>query len=203
MEQSHEGHGPDHHRQETTVPTRVLRDEHRVVQLVVQAMAREADAVAGGAPVGRQRVADMIDFTRSFTDGCHHLKEERLLFPRLRERSPGAEAPIAMMLAEHELGREHMRAIEAAPPPPPDGDREASADVAANLRDYASLLETHIRKEDSVLFPLADRILTAEDRAHLAKEFELVEAEEVGAGVHERYHALAEELAGGGHSHSG
>jgi len=46
-----------------------------------------------------------------------------------------------------------------------------------------------------VLFPLAERSLGAGDKATLADEFERVEREETGEGVHEKYHALARELS--------
>lgn len=48
-----------------------------------------------------------------------------------------------------------------------------------------------------MLYPMAEQILTAEDQQWLAKEFDRVEAEEVGAGVHEKYHQMAHELAEG------
>jgi hypothetical protein len=41
-------------------------------------------------------------------------------------------------------------------------------------------------------------LFTAEDRRALAEAFDRVEAEEMGAGVHEKYHQLAHELAGKG-----
>jgi hemerythrin-like domain-containing protein len=55
-----------------------------------------------------------------------------------------------------------------------------------------------IDKEDNVLYPMADRLFTPADQQALAEDFERVEAEEIGAGVHERYHQLAHDLAGGG-----
>ena len=66
--------------------------------------------------------------------------------------------------------------------------------MAENLGLYAHLLHLHIHKENTVLFPLADRILGDDDQDRLAAEFERAEQEETGAGVHERYHALAHEL---------
>jgi hemerythrin-like domain-containing protein len=56
----------------------------------------------------------------------------------------------------------------------------------------------HIGKENEVLFPMADGILTSDDQRRLVIEFDRIESEEVGAGVHEKYHAMARELAGKG-----
>jgi hemerythrin-like domain-containing protein len=46
-----------------------------------------------------------------------------------------------------------------------------------------------------VLFPMADRVLSREDQEELARAFDNVEAEEMGEGVHERYHRLAHRLS--------
>ena len=174
-------------------PTQQLRDEHELVLVVVEAMEREVAFIEREGRVHTERVAQMVDFTRNFTDGCHHAKEERLLFPLLEERERAAGGPVSVMLSEHEAGRQAIRAIDEALPRANE-DTAARAAVAENLGLYAHLLRLHINKENTVLFPLADRILGDDDQARLAVEFERVEKEETGAGVHERYHALAHEL---------
>lgn len=48
-----------------------------------------------------------------------------------------------------------------------------------------------------ILYPMADQIFSEEDQAELAADFERVERDEIGEGVHQRYAALARELASG------
>jgi hemerythrin-like domain-containing protein len=141
-----------------------------------------------------ERVEQMVDFTRNFTDGCHHRKEEKVLFPALKERSAAAGGPVSVMLSEHEAGREAIGKIAEALPLA-DVDATARETVARNLALYAELLRLHINKENTVLFPLAERTLSDQEQAVLAEEFERIEEEETGAGVHDRYHALAHDLA--------
>jgi hemerythrin-like domain-containing protein len=181
---------------EQLAPTEILKHEHTVVLLVVDAMDREAQAIRGGAPVRAEEVTKMVAFMREFTDGCHHNKEEKVLFPTLKQISPAANGPVTVMLAEHEQGRAHARAVAAALPQAAAGDAAAAATVADNLAGYAELLRAHIEKENQVLFPFAERTLSADDKVRLAREFERIEEEETGAGVHEKYHAVAHELAG-------
>jgi len=45
--------------------------------------------------------------------------------------------------------------------------------------------------------PMADQIFSEADQAALAADFQRVERDEIGDGVHRRYAALARELAGG------
>lgn len=40
----------------------------------------------------------------------------------------------------------------------------------------------------------ADRLLSALDQENLGRDFERVEEQEIGAGVHQRYQQLAEEM---------
>ncbi len=174
-------------------PTHILREEHELVLMVVEAMEREVAAIERDDRVNADRVANMVDFTRNFTDGCHHNKEEKVLFPLLEQRDPAAGGPVSVMLSEHEAGREAVRAINGALPAVAD-DPAARRTVAENLGLYAQLLRLHINKENTVLFPLADRILGELDKKRLAAEFERIEEEETGAGVHERYHAMAHVL---------
>ena len=170
-----------------------LRHEHELVLMVVEAMDREDADIERTGRVRRERVAQMVDFTKNFTDGCHHSKEETVLFPMLEERSAAARGPVSVMLSEHEAGREAIRAIDAALPDA-DVSEAARTMVAENLALYAHLLRLHIDKENTVLFPLADRLLNDQEQEMLVAEFERIE-EETGAGVHERYHELAHTLA--------
>ena len=68
--------------------------------------------------------------------------------------------------------------------------------VAAALTGYATLLRNHIFKEDNILYPMADRAFDDGDQAALTADFERVERDDIGPGVHERYRDLARELAG-------
>jgi hemerythrin-like domain-containing protein len=175
-------------------PTRQLVAEHEYVKLVVGAMDDEVASIERTGRVHIARVAQMIDFTRNFTDGDHHAKEEELLFPLLEERSAAAGGTVSVLLSEHEAARGCIRAIDAALPDA-ESSEEARGVIAENLKLYAFLLPLHIGKEDSVPFPLADEVLDEDDQRHLEAEFARVEAEEGSAAARERYHAMARALA--------
>jgi len=177
-------------------PTETLRHEHSVVLLVVGAAERESASIRERGAADRDRVGKMVDFFKGFVDLCHHAKEEKHLFPLVRERAPDAAALVDALLAEHEEGRRHVREVGASLDAAAAGDGPAKAVAAGHLSDYAALLRTHIEKEDNDLFVRADVALTSDDEATLAEAFERVETEETGAGVHEKYHAVAHELAG-------
>ncbi len=181
------------------IPTDTLKHEHQVILLVLDAAQSEIQSIRDTGLPHAEAVERMLDFFRNFADRCHHAKEERLLFARMQERGiPVDSGPIAVMLHEHDQGRSRVRATGEALALAAKGDASAIEMVVENLSAYIELLRAHIDKEDNILYPLADSIFTPEDQQALKAAFEKVEAEEIGEGVHEKYHQLAHELAGGG-----
>jgi hemerythrin-like domain-containing protein len=103
----------------------------------------------------------LLDFFRGFTDKCHHSKEEKHLFPMLEKRGmTHYSGPIAVMLTEHNEGRQRLANIAGLLPVAKINDKGAIKSIAENLSEYVTLLLSHIEKENKVLFPMADRILT-------------------------------------------
>ncbi len=177
-------------------PTETLMHEHQIILMVLDAAEREVRRMQETGTVRAERLEQMVDFFRNFADRCHHAKEEKLLFVRMTERGMPREAgPIAVMLYEHDLGRGNVRAVAEALPRAAAGDPAAREAIRSHLTEYIGLLRDHIYKEDHILYPMADQILLPDDQRDLEAAFERVEREEIGEGVHERYHQMAHQLA--------
>jgi len=126
----------------------------------LQILGRICDTLQGGERVDPEHLARIHEFLKVFADTCHHAKEEELLFPAMVASGiPKEGGPIAVMLAEHTVGREHVRAFGDAVSRYANGDTAAAKDIVDHARAYIALLTQHIEKEDKVLYPLADRIL--------------------------------------------
>jgi hemerythrin-like domain-containing protein len=176
-------------------PTDVLKHEHKIVLAVLGGAEEEAQNIQTTGAVDTDKITKIVDFLRTFVDKCHHSKEERELFPKLQELGmSGDSGPIAVMLHEHTLGRIEVAAIADALGKFTGGDPGASASLAEHLLAYVTLMRSHIDKENSVLFGMADKILSTADQDELCKAFEAIEVEEIGEGVHEQYHQFAHEL---------
>ena len=143
---------------------------------------------------------DAADFVKGFADGCHHKKEEGVLFPTMVAKGlPQRSGPIAVMLAEHDEGRAYIRGMREAATSldaagPMAGAPASRQAVVANARGYAQLLRAHIAKEDGILFPMAAEVIPVGEQPAVVDAFEHVEHEETGEGVHEKYLALADRL---------
>ena len=177
-------------------PTEILRQEHKIILPVLAAAEKQAKAIEATGKIDGDRIEKILDFFRNFADRCHHSKEEKHLFVALQHRGFRSDVgPIAVMLAEHQQGRNRLRAVADALPKARLGDRAALRQARENLAAYVKLLKEHINKEDNVLFTMAEKVLTNQDQAVLSEAFEKTEANEIGEGVHEKYHQLAHELA--------
>ena len=177
-------------------PTGLLKHEHQVILLVLNAARLEADSMHNAGRIPIPKIEQMIDFFRNFVGRCHHAKEERLLFPALERRGHSCESgPIATLLREHQEARHLLAGIARALPYPGEDRPVAAGPLQHFLLAYEQLLHAHIHKEDDTLFPMADLFLTPEDQHTLSEAFDKLEADEIGPGVHEKYHRLAHELA--------
>ena len=176
-------------------PTDILKQEHELILLMLQVIDAACARMEEGEKVSHDHLADMIDFIKNFADRCHHAKEENLLFPALRKTGIGQEnGPIGVMLAEHAEGRFFVKGMGEALEEIKAGDGVAAGKFIADAEGYVRLLDGHIMKENNILFPMADERLTDDQQKELLKEFDRVEREEIGAGVHERYHEMLHRL---------
>lgn len=174
--------------------TEILVFEHRVIERVIHALENAAERLEQGGKVRPGFFVDASDFIKGFADGCHHKKEEGVLFKEMAENGvPVTGGPVGMMLFEHEQGRAFTRSMREAALKLAD-DPSARAAVIENALGYAALLSQHIMKEEHILFPMADRFIPLERQARVAEGFEHIEHVETGEGVHEKYLALADAL---------
>jgi hemerythrin-like domain-containing protein len=177
-------------------PTEILSSEHRIIEQVMNCLEAIVRQAKEAGRLDGQSAKDAIAFFRNFADRCHHGKEEVHLFPALEAKGfPREGGPTGVMLHEHEEGRAHVRGMDDNLAAAAAGDPAALQQFIAHAEGYVSVLREHIYKEDHILFQLADRALTAEDQKGLLAAFGRVEAEEMGAGTHETYLKIAEDLS--------
>lgn len=113
-------------------------------------------------------VREFLDFTDNFAE-IHHQKEEKVLFPALEGKGLSKEAgPIGVMLLEHEIKRNHINDLRKA--------LEKKDFKAARTISYQiiSLLREHIMKENEILYPMAQDILTKEDMSRISDQCKLI-----------------------------
>ena len=127
-----------------------LRADHETI--LAELAKLEAD------PAGYAK--EFLKFTAEFAEPHHH-KEEEVLFPKLEEKGiPKDGGPIGVMLMEHEMKRGYVKEL-------------AGGDISAAGR-IISLLRDHIAKENDILYPMAEQVLSEEELAGMASKCEEV-----------------------------
>ena len=177
-------------------PMDELRTEHEAVRLTLGILEKICLKMEQPQEtVDLAHVDQLLEFFVVFVDKCHHGKEEELLFPALEEIGVRREGgPIGVMLMEHQQGREFVRKMKEAFSEYRSGNPAAAVPFIREARGYIALLDQHILKENNVLFPLAEKQLSAAKQSELADGFETIEVRKIGAGKHEEFHRMLEHL---------
>lgn len=172
-----------------------LMEEHRVIERVVDVLEEITNRLNRGMDIDVNDARQVLDFIRIFADKCHHGKEEGVLFPLMEEKGiPREGGPIGVMLEEHEIGRNAVRGMLEAIESIERGDEAAKERFISNAWRYISMIRPHIDKEDNILYQMARSVFNEDDLEKLDREFDRVEREDIGPGVHEKYHELAHKL---------
>ena len=178
----------------TTHHVEILMTEHRTIERVLAAVEnRLAESACSVFPY--EFMTQALDFFCNFADGCHHAKEEELLFPLLEARGVARErGPVGCMLKEHVQGRASLATVRANL----DGARDGSAEALGAVHDaaagYLGMLREHIYKEDNILFQMAIRALSADDVSQLAASFIEPSNPRLSPETREQYARLADTL---------
>ena len=118
----------------------------------------------------------IVDIIRNYADGTHHAKEEDLFFPFLAEKGfSTTQGPVGVMLHEHVMGRNFVKAISDNISEYKNGNTKAKTEIYRNMTGYVELLRSHISKENNILFRMADRVLSESDNQLLSKKFKEAE----------------------------
>ena len=177
-------------------PTDILSNEHRVIEQVLDCLDKMVTRSAEQQKLEELPAKQAVDFFRNFADRCHHGKEEAHLFPTMEAKGFSRDdGPTGVMLAEHEQGRQHVRAMDAAIEAASQGDPGALKNFTENAQQFSQLLRGHIEKEDHCLFTMATQALSDQEQCDLLMIFDQVDSEEFGTATHAKYLQMADDLS--------
>jgi len=165
-------------------PTQKLEQEHRIIERVANACGVFSQMLQNGKKVPPVVLRKLVDFLRIY-DEQYHQQEENWLFGMLNRRGvPSGSYPIATLAREsHKLGMlvdQLAHAVEVY-----ERSSDEVIDTLTNtLRNLAELYPDHIWKEDYLLLPIADEILSDRDQQVLADTLRMIDSSKGGAARH-------------------
>ncbi|CAM5216831.1 Branched-chain amino acid transport system ATP-binding protein OS=Castellaniella defragrans OX=75697 GN=HNR28_001878 PE=3 SV=1 [Castellaniella defragrans] len=171
----------------------VIRDEHRAMAAVLDALAH----IVRGIDSGRMKpdhtlLASMVDYIAEMPDKLHHPKEDRI-FALLRSKTHEADAHLDVLEAEHRravpatstLDRALVHYLQAGP--------EGFGAFRDAVLSYVSYEFKHMSAEERHVFPLARRLLTADEWQVVNADFAL--NSDPWAGLEDRFVKLFRQIA--------
>jgi hemerythrin-like domain-containing protein len=171
-----------------------LKKDHDLIEKVLKAMWATIPLLKSGKTIPEPIISQVVDFTKNFTDVCHHGKEENSLFPELEKKGmPKESGPIAVMLMEHQITRKiTARMDESSKTYIKTGE---ATQLVTDMQEYINHVVQHIWKENNRLFEMAEMALR-NDIERVNQELSDVETQklkEIGK-TRESYEKFASEL---------
>jgi hemerythrin-like domain-containing protein len=157
--------------------TKLLKEEHEIILRGLRVLEALAATAMRGEEVPGKVLAELLEFLGGFADAHHHGKEEEILFPAMeRAGFPLDGGPLAVMLHEHEEGRDLIATLQKTAARA-GGTHAERMQFAVAARSYAQLLSAHIDKENQVLFVMADRVIAPDEQRRVDEAFDVFERE--------------------------
>ena len=154
-------------------PIDVLETEHRWIRHMLQGLEHVIRHVRTNHRFDGAAAFELLGLFESFADGSHQEKEERHLFPRLLTRAdPHETNKIRGLLGEHADERRRMLQLRSSLTSAYYGDESALREFVRVATSYVALHKEHMAAEHAVVFPMAERLLTADDEREVLTGFE-------------------------------
>jgi hemerythrin-like domain-containing protein len=146
---------------------RVLADLERVDALMSGRAAAEAvgPEAAAGAHAAALAAVRALAARLEVQFATHLAAEDGVLYPAIARALDQGARLVAPLHVEHDDLRTMLAALAARLACAPDPDRDEQVFVQA--RDLVDLLRIHIRKEEALVFSVAERVLGPDDLAAL------------------------------------
>lgn len=155
--------------------TQRLEQEHRTIERVANACGIFAEMLQGGKRIPEDVLRRLIDFLRTYGQQYHHAREEWLFSLLAAKGVPSSSCPIEVLTHEDDkLGILVEQLAKSV-----DTYEKSAGTVNGTLIDalqsLAKLYPDHIWKEDYLLLPMAEKILSDTDQEVLAETLRMID----------------------------
>ena len=151
----------------------IIRGEHRSIAAILHGMEYLVERVrTRKAKIDPRVFRAMIYYLDTFSERMHHPKEDRFLFSAMRARGGEAATVVADLEHEHAAGGESLRRLEQCLMRYEEGGEKEFPAFAEAVARFVREYRDHMHKEESIAFPLAQRMLSASDWQAIDRAFE-------------------------------
>lgn len=192
--QVYQNHKHTHIDDKHSSATEILHHEFDTIRRVLLILEKAANDLDAERPVSLETFQKIIEIISNFSDKCHQEKEDKILFPFLKDVQGNKKKDfLGRLLMEHVSARDKIRDLTESINTIYQG-KKAKKKITKIAYSYIKYMEKHIHMEERTLFPWINETLTNDEQAVLLKKFEDMEREYINAGLYEKYIPMIEEL---------
>ena len=168
----------------------IIKDEHRALAAVLRGFQYLVQQIrnSGKAP-DFPLMKSMLTYIETFPDKLHHPKEDEYLYRIMRERSSEVDATLDLLEEEHRQEPEWLGRLRTSLEL---YERDAAAfdGFADAVEFYVASHFSHMNKEEDLVMPVAEKVLTAEDWKSIDAAFSSNQDPLVGTGTQKEFREL-------------
>jgi hemerythrin-like domain-containing protein len=176
-----------------TAALEIIYDEHRALAAVLHGLLFLVGEVRAGKSPDARLFRAILEYIEAFPEKLHHPKEDEYVYRLLRDRAPAAAKTLDELEEEHRQGRELIVRLADALS---EYERNPAAfePFAGAAKEYADFHWAHMRKEEDVILPLAEKALTPEDWKEIDAAFRSNQDPLVGVDVQREFREVFRRL---------
>jgi hemerythrin-like domain-containing protein len=151
----------------------IIRDEHSSLAAMLRSMTMMVERGPGDNPEQFFDVLRaMLFYIDEFPERLHHPKESDLLFPRVVRAAPSVMAAVQKLESDHMNGEKTVRELQHLLLAWELLGEPRRPAFMAQCKQYVAFYLEHMRLEETVILPQAEKVLTEAEWKELDAAFE-------------------------------
>lgn len=174
-----------------------LRGEHAYIGTLRETMSVEISKLKRRAEPDLVMLRDMLRYLMEYPDVHHHPLEDQL-FAKLVTHRDGVRSEVLELLAEHkDLARESLHLYHKLDALVLGDEKLQKNLLRASLTDFLELYSEHVRREETIVFPAAETLLSPEEWRDIAHKLHTIDDPVFGMNASEKYARLRRRISEG------
>jgi hemerythrin-like domain-containing protein len=176
-------------------PTDNLIIEHREISELLNIMSIIAENIKSKDVFYPNDVEEIINYLIIILDKSHQGKEDGVLYPELiLSGIPKETAPLSIINYEHNLAKHYLNDINSCVVNCKIGNDFSGELLADSLTNYVIVIQNHIQREEEIVFPLANEVLSDEKQNEISQKFEDIEQKNMAHNFADHFNKLLNKL---------
>ena len=149
----------------------LIKDEHRSLAAVVHALQHLTKMLKQGKEINQTLLGAIAHYILQFPEKLHHPAEDKFIFTPLRTKTEEAKDVLNSLEAEHAAGDARANMMSTALNQLAARTPGCVEKFSFAVEEYARFYWAHMMTEETIVLPLAERMLSEEDWLEAAESF--------------------------------